>query len=197
MIDLDVKGGLDGPGEFGRFADRHGFAWSPTAVTRSGGLHVYFRSEVPLKTKAGVLPGVDSRGHHGYVCLYSVPPPLDELQVVPDAVVELVGVAGQYRAPNLPPPPPRVAGECSRWGRVRLERNLADLAAARGGCRNLTLNRAAYKIAQAVAAGHIPHGLAWAELARVAASIGLGPVEVERTLHSAFRAAQRDPRGPE
>jgi hypothetical protein len=43
--------------------------------TRNGGKHFYFRwpANVPIRNRAGVLPGIDVRGDGGYVVLYGEP----------------------------------------------------------------------------------------------------------------------------
>lgn len=72
VIDLDVKHGVDGRGEFMRFINRYqldlptGF---PVAVTPSGGQHLYFRTPAgwPVGQRNGIIEAVDIKGDGGYV----------------------------------------------------------------------------------------------------------------------------------
>ena len=72
MIDLDRKGGADGPREFWGWLAGHGLELPPGipyASTPSGGRHLWLR--VPpgriVPSRNGVLPGVDVKGDNGYV----------------------------------------------------------------------------------------------------------------------------------
>lgn len=75
VVDLDVKGGINGPAVFGEFlgqhepADRSWWESVPCAVTPSGGCHLWLRWwdgwDVP--ERPGILPGVDIKGNGGLV----------------------------------------------------------------------------------------------------------------------------------
>jgi hypothetical protein len=71
VIDLDVKNDTDGIKEWERLRAENGGAPHTTAVrTPSGGIHLYYRApaSVEIKNSASELaPGVDVRGHGGYV----------------------------------------------------------------------------------------------------------------------------------
>lgn len=81
VIDLDVKRGQDGPGEWGRFLAQYRLAMpaSPAWVaTPSGGLHIWLRTPAGVRVpeRPAVLPGVDVKGDGGLV----VAPPSMQLQ---------------------------------------------------------------------------------------------------------------------
>ena len=76
VIDLDVKHGADGPGEFWRFLLDHGLSMKtdghkriPQAATPSGGTHLWLRvpSGAAVPDRPGILPGTDVKGDGGYV----------------------------------------------------------------------------------------------------------------------------------
>lgn len=73
VIDLDVKHGSDGPGEFWRFLSGYGLHLStsciPRAATPTGGTHLWLRAPAGTTTpdRPGILPGVDVKGDGGYV----------------------------------------------------------------------------------------------------------------------------------
>lgn len=67
VIDLDVKHGEDGPGEFTRQLAPH-LPPAPTVRTPSGGWHLFYRTpQLAVPMRPGLLPGVDFKGDDGYV----------------------------------------------------------------------------------------------------------------------------------
>ena len=82
-----------------------------------------------------------------------------------------------------------------RWLEVKLERQLADVAACAEGSRNHNLNAVAYSLGQ-----YIPK---WLEEAKVGAALttaalasGLDPVEVQATIRSGLTAGMLVPKDP-
>ncbi|SHK55622.1 bifunctional DNA primase/polymerase [Actinacidiphila paucisporea] len=71
-LDLDHKSGVDGIANFHALATRHAFAVPATAtvVTQSGGLHLWLTAPAVARVPntVGLLaPGIDTRGHGGYL----------------------------------------------------------------------------------------------------------------------------------
>jgi len=62
VVDIDVKSGKDGLESFKKLNLPASFA----VATPSGGFHVYYRGECK-NSAGGIAPGIDIRGHHGYV----------------------------------------------------------------------------------------------------------------------------------
>lgn len=66
VVDLDVKGGRNGPGELTRFMAQYGlgFRGASIAGTPSGGLHLWLRTPAGMRVpgRPGILPGVDILG---------------------------------------------------------------------------------------------------------------------------------------
>ena len=71
VLDLDVKDGVNGVGDWADLVAEHGpIASTFTAMTRSGGSHVYFAwdDDTMIRNSAKrVAPGIDVRGEGGYV----------------------------------------------------------------------------------------------------------------------------------
>ena len=70
VVDLDVTGGKNGPGEFERLAAGRPIPETTGTLTPSGGGHFYYRNPpgVHIPTSHGVLaPGVDIKGDGGFV----------------------------------------------------------------------------------------------------------------------------------
>jgi hypothetical protein len=66
VVDLDVKGGRDGPGELTRFMAQYqlGIRDAAVAATPSGGTHLWLRTPDGMRVQGrpGILPGVDILG---------------------------------------------------------------------------------------------------------------------------------------
>ena len=65
VVDVDVKNGAKGRESLATIPDM-----TPTlaAATPSGGLHLYYRSpNYPLRSRNGLLPGIDIKADGGYV----------------------------------------------------------------------------------------------------------------------------------
>jgi hypothetical protein len=65
------------------------------------------------------------------------------------------------------------------------------------GTRNDTLNRAAFRLGQLVAAGHLDPTYTADRLLGAATASGLGDAEAEATIRSGLHAGQSQPRGPQ
>lgn len=65
VLDVDKKsGGLDTLGTLER---TNGTINTRCIETQNGGFHFYFKPNAQVKTRAGILPGIDTRGAGGYV----------------------------------------------------------------------------------------------------------------------------------
>jgi Bifunctional DNA primase/polymerase, N-terminal/Family of unknown function (DUF5906) len=69
VLDVDNKGKKKGNDSLALLADLYGPVPStPRTLTPTGGLHLFFRCDVPLRNSAGKLgDGLDVRGYHGFV----------------------------------------------------------------------------------------------------------------------------------
>lgn len=183
------------------------------ARTPRGGAHYFYElpRDLPLpgtvggdkdeaKNKLGYK--VDARGDGGYVLL--APSVVDgkpyewvnevPLAPVPPFIVERMRPRKTERVPYVPS---AVTGHgTSAWGQRTLEGVCQDLAGVQEGGRNNALNRAAFRLAQAVAGGHIDEWDARGQLLEVALGIGLTERESQKTIDSGFRKGLTAPRHP-
>jgi|GEM_PF-1608589 len=195
VADLDVKDGANGLDSL-LTLEPHPLptvcAWTP-----HDGCHRYhLMNGEPVRNRANVVPGVDVRGEGGYVL---APPSvvdgkpyrwhtgaaLGELELAP--VPEWMLEPKRQERQAVPPRTTRI-GETTRYGRAALDRELAALRSAQVGERNETLNRCAFALSGLVKGGEIDPSDA-GELRATALAVGLEPKEVEKTLRSAYDAA--------
>jgi hypothetical protein len=81
-----------------------------------------------------------------------------------------------------------------RYGATALEREAENVATAAEGARNQALNRAAFKLGQLIAAGHLTEADVTTELTAAALQADLEPDETRRTITSGLNAGRRNPR---
>lgn len=67
LVVLDVDPRHGGDESLAELEREHGRLATYRVRTGAGGLHLYFRVDSPLRSRAGVLPGLDIRGEGGYV----------------------------------------------------------------------------------------------------------------------------------
>jgi hypothetical protein len=178
----------------------------PIAFTPNDGVHMYFLPS-GLGNRARFRPGLDWRGTGGYV----VAPPsvgangrrykwwidddgvhLDELVAVPAWLLEPL---------NPPRPEPRPAAHpfarfahAPGYANAALADERAKVASAPVGCRNHTLNIAAFNLGQLAATGALDLATVAAQLVDAAANAGLTEHEARATIASGLRAGINQPR---
>ena len=68
VIDLDVKEGKDGTESLREWEKEHGeLPETVTAISGSGGVHLYYYSDLPFTSKRDIMDGVDIRADGGYI----------------------------------------------------------------------------------------------------------------------------------
>lgn len=82
----------------------------------------------------------------------------------------------------------------SKYAKAAFDKEVQALSQAANGHRNHQLNTAAFSLAQLIAAGQLPQDEVSAVLRSTAAGLGLGQVEIERTIRSGFEAGMKQPR---
>lgn len=135
-----------------------------THSTRSGGLHLLFRTPKDIKipnSASRIAPGIDVRGDGGYI----IAPPSPGYEVVkdlpiadmPEWLVEACLPPKREPKPPLPPNPARktdtVGG--SVYGIKALEAECDAIRGASFGSQEQTLNNAAFSLAQLIAGGEL------------------------------------------
>ncbi|WP_327145278.1 bifunctional DNA primase/polymerase [Nocardia sp. NBC_01327] len=209
VIDLDTHHGLDGAAALYRLANRTGAR--PTLLTYSvatpnNGRHLYYRvpDGLRLPNTAGLIaPGIDSRGHGGYVLAagsrtsdgdYRVLTPRHP-SPLPPWLLQLL----------TPPPPPASAANPGAppaypdaYLRAIVEAETRKVTAAMPGTRNTALFRAAVTLGRLVAGGELDQHLVHDALAAAAAGhVGqyqFTARELERTITSGLTIGARRPR---
>jgi Bifunctional DNA primase/polymerase, N-terminal len=173
----------------------------PLVRTGSGGWHLIF-APTGHGNRVKFLPGVDWRGAGGYVVL----PPSRHASGQPYRFARQPAGALPEAPPGLlralsPPTPDRPStarrGSVVRprgYAQAALAREAENVATARPGTRNDTLNRAAYNLGQLIAAGQLTEDDVTTELTAAALRAELAPGETQRTITSGLAAGQRQPR---
>ena len=167
-------------------------------VTTGKGWHVYV-TPTGCGNRAGILPHVDWRGAGGYVI---APPSVhpsgarywwgSEEEGAP-AEAALRPAPGWLLELLRPPPPPvrPIRPSASKFEEVRyalagLRDEAQAVATAPKGCRNDTLNLAAFKMRRFVDAGQLHPSDVIEALCDAAAAAGLGGREAEATIRSGW-----------
>lgn len=199
VVDLDVKDGKDGPGNWDSYLEDRGITLPETlrAQTRSGGQHRYY--QVPDGAEyfnstgmiAGtIVEGVDIRGTGGFVV--APPTPGYEFLTEFDGAVlpELpVGVLPE-RVPVATTEPRRK--HTSAEALTDFSGGLASLKVATEGERNATLYKVAVQAAEFISDGLLDKEAADFELGFAAMECGLDPDEIAQTVGSAFSKIERE-----
>jgi hypothetical protein len=214
VLDVDLHG-IDGEAALAGLEHRHGDLPSTwVSATPSGGRHIWFALPPGRRTgcRVGIAPGLDVRGHGGYV----VAPPSTrhdgrayrwlcapwtcELAQAPPWLLDLVD----------PPPPPKPQRPPARLLTASLRTKARYVAAAverecqavagtpAGSGRNQRLFLAAARLGELVGADLLPVDLAARELEKAAHACGLvhddGSRAVAATIASGLARGAQNPR---
>ncbi|AVH21177.1 DNA primase [Nocardia cyriacigeorgica] len=178
VVDIDPRGG--GDTNFAELVGDRGMPETWTAVTGSGGLHIWLRQPGPLRGK--LCAGVDLKSRGGYLV---VPPSLHPNGATYEWInAAPIAYAPRWLRPMLAPPVRRPAPLTNHGRGDRGSGLVRTVAVAAPGNRNAVLFWAA---CTAAAEGILPE--IRADLAAAAESAGLHAIEVERTIASAERKA--------
>ncbi len=208
VLDIDAKGEVDG----WLTLEERGWeipADAPRVRTASGGAHVVFEAP-PFRVtiSAGEIgPGLDIRCEGGYVIAAGSVREDGEYQWV-------VGDHESYLSPGRLPTwlltrlmelaaakqrrsePQGEGRPSSAWGRATLERECETVRSAPKGTRNTVLNKAAFKVGQAVGGGSLDEDMARGALYQAAIDAGLKHAEIIKTIASGLGDGIKEPRYP-
>ncbi|WP_369183764.1 bifunctional DNA primase/polymerase [Streptomyces sp. Y1] len=204
-IDLDVKHGIDGPGNFKALAAEHGFDIPPTAtvLTPSGGLHLWFTAPAQaqiLNSQSMLAAGIDVRGSAGYLVgpysrtqagLYAFAPGADPnvIAELPSGLLALLTA----KAAVAPAPQPEALRERvhhqSAYVRAVLDGEDAKVRAQTRPGRKNRLWASAAAIGRLVGDGTVTESLAFEVLLNAGLATGLDQRTCERTIRSGFAKA--------
>lgn len=171
---------------------------SPSVVTARGH-HYYFTHPASLNhistTRAGLLPGLDTRGHGGYIVAppsihttgnkyYWCNPSPDPLPDAPNWLIHKLtpSVSSSTTTRNF------AIGKNTHYTSIALRNEIAAVAQAKSGTRNNRLNQAAFSLGTLVAAGLLDISNVAELLAQAGLHAGLSRNEVEKTLLSGLSA---------
>ena len=200
IIDIDPRNG--GTETWAAVLGDRKYRQTRTVKTRSGGTHIYFRTDLtPEQLRPSLGPGIDvKRAGKGYV----VVPPSEGYSFikggapsdVPDWLIEELHVVAAPRGGNGEASPPKYFPFefGTAYGLGGLERILGRLAQAEPGDRNNSLNKAAFGAAQLVAGGELDETHAQEALYELALKIGQGAGEAKATILSGWAAGEQEPR---
>ncbi|GID64372.1 DNA primase [Actinoplanes cyaneus] len=167
----------------------------PQVHTGGGGRHLWFRP-TGFGNRVRLLPGLDWRGAGGYV----LAPPSRHVTGGGYTWIRRPGPSLPAGPPALramiagpPPAPARPVAHPDRYAQAVLESETERVARAAVGCRNNTLNRAAFALGRFVGAGLLDAGTVRRELEWAARCAGLGQAEIRGTIRSGLRAGARQP----
>jgi len=217
VLDVDLP---DGPASLEALEAEHGkIPATLTQQTGGGGKQFFFILPEGRKVKnstSKIGPGLDIRGEGGYVILppsghpsggqYQWLNPKQLPVAAPEWLLELVCERPEQPPENKAAPAsfPKVANctfaGTTPYGRKALEDEAAKVASASNGCRNDTLNQAAFAVGALVAGGEVDRAEAEAELYAAAQVAGLesdpgcGPKGVRDTIASGMKAGEKKPR---
>lgn len=178
-----------------------------TLEVRTGrGRHLYYQCTDPLpNTASRIAPGIDTRGHGGYV----VAPP----SIHPDgATYEWTAARRPRPLPDwirqavTPPAATNGAGDPAQvlnhpathaYAAATLHNLFGAVASAPEGQRNDALNKAAFAAGRLIAGGVLNEHDAEITLHAAASAAGLTTTETHATLHSGVTAGQQHPWTPD
>lgn len=211
VVDADRHGKADGVEAMGQLMASHHYEPDgvPMAATPNQGTHFFYRQPdgKQLGNSAGKLaPGIDTRGHGGYVIapgtvmqdgrLYEVFGDLADAPTLPAWISELL------EAEKVEPKPLRQPVQRTEHSDARIQAYCdAAIAAetdrvrcAGKGTRNNTLNEAAFALGQLVGANWVTDTEIEGFLTNAAAECGLKQPEIRKTIRSGIDAGKRQPR---
>ena len=172
-------------------------------ITGGGGRHLLFKYTAPVQnTVSRIAPGIDTRGDGGYIV---APPSIHpnglryrwahdctELAIAPDWLVRLArtkpSTISERALAAVRSSPPN--GQPGGYGRVALEREIADLAATPPGYRNHKLNHVAFRLHQLIAGGELDQALVEHRLIEACHANGLIKDDGLRSVLATIRSAR-------
>jgi len=190
VLDVDEHGKVSGNSSLADLETKHGkLPETLEALTPSGGRHLYFKNVSSLKCSAGVVgPGLDIRANGGYII---APGSINsdgkqylwvntnlKPAIAPDWLVDLA--TKKKRAIQV----------ADLYAKKAQQKAVTTLLAASEGNRNDVLNKQAFGLFGLVKANRLDESKVRQILTTAAQGIGLDVDEIEKTLDSAFDAAE-------
>ena len=192
VLDVDGEEGQDTLVNFG-----HGFPFTLTAYTPSGGMHFVFRHLPGLGNSASMIgPKLDTRGDGGYIVV--APSQVNGREyrwAGKDGIAPIPGwLVTKVRKPEPRPMRPVAAAERSKYAERALVLACEQVATAGEGMRNDTLNKEAFSLGTLVGAGMLGIEDVRNHLTEAALACGLERRETDSTIERALRDGIAHPR---
>ena len=186
-IDLDVKDGSDAATWY--TDNRDALGETRFHDTRSGGLHILYRTpNLDIRNSAGKLAaGIDVRGNGGYLIVPPSPGYRVAHDIEPAAMPQWL-VDACLAPKQVVQPISRQGDGAEAYADAALDGEVRNVRVASEGTRNATLNTAALKLGELVAAGALSRGVVEAALTQAAMEAGLQVAEIAKTIRSGIDA---------
>ena len=197
IVDLDVKNGEDGPGNWQRLTGGQAPATFQSR-TRSAGTHLLYRDPQALyrNSQGKLAPGIDVRGVGGY----AVGPGSEGYYWDGEAPLSLEDIPEAPRAFLEPKAEPLVddpfvsaqSPKSPAYALSTMAGALHDISMSKTGTRNATLNSAAFAVGKCVP-GLLDENEARERLIQAGLDAGLESGETHKTVEQGLTAGMADP----
>ena len=188
-----------------RMVQRKGLPLNCPIVITGKGAHFYFKyPDFPVGNRAGLLEATDIRSDGGYVV---APPSIHPNKAIyhwaerpfrpaeaPKWLLRLLQPPPTQQRVQQRPPRPDLNLRGSKYGRAAMIAEQALLCTSSQGGRNDQLNRSAFNLGQLIADNLIDRPAVESMLLEASLYIGLGEVELLRTIKSGIDAGMANPR---
>jgi putative DNA primase/helicase len=207
LVVLDVDGDTGAQSLWELEGDEGPLPQTLCATTGGGGRHLLFRHPgIRVPNSSGKLaPGLDVRGDGGYIVAapsrhisggsyaWSDPADLTLIAELPEWLLKRMTDRPQTPAPRRSPRCGSVTLSADRYTRFVYQQVLTELSQATEGTRNDSLNKAAFRLGQFVAAGLLVRSDVETALLDQATALGLGDREAEATVRSGIESGLMEP----
>ena len=191
VLDADMP---DGPGE----VEKMNLPATLTQQTGSGGFQYFFSwNGHNIRNSSRKLgPGIDVRGHGGYVILPpSIHPCGNSYQWLNKSKPVYAPEWLAEKAAKPEKQPERTyQGPNSKYGLSALSHEMINLSFQSQGSRNETLNQCAFNLGQLIAGGELDESHVTNALLSTALTIGLTESEASKTIRSGLNSGKEKPR---
>lgn len=209
VLDIDKK--TDGPISLSALVENYGPIDTATAFTGGGGFHYVFScsDSFQVKTKVGILPGIDTRGEGGYIII--APSKHDsgnyysweqtEIKETPDWLIDFLekhnGLKTESQYDEHSEPQIKDSIKTTAYGQKVLDEQCLQIQTAPEGQRNSIINTACCVIGNYIAGGEINEDHAREMISSAVSINGIAQEEqskTEKTIESGLNRGMKTPK---